>query len=79
MLAVILERIDVVNKLLQEEMIELKAAVNLLKSLSDFVTSQRDILLNTKRRTKKLKHDFYRVRKRFLEKTSSRLKPIYRY
>ena len=41
--AVILERIDAVNKSLQKETIELKAAVNLLKSLSDFVTSQRDL------------------------------------
>ena len=39
--AVILERIDAGSKSLQKETIELKAAVNLLKSLSDFVTSQR--------------------------------------
>ena len=58
-LAVILERIDTVNNLLQKEMIELKAAVNLLKLLAvRFLTSQRDLLKNTKRRqTRKLKHD----------------------
>jgi len=41
--AVILKRIDAVSKSLQKETIELKAAVDLLKSLSDFLTSQRDL------------------------------------
>jgi len=41
--AVILERIDAVSKSLQKETIELKVTVDLLKSLSDFLTSQRDL------------------------------------
>jgi len=41
--AVILKRIDAVSKSLQKETIELKAVVDLLKSLSDFLTSQRDL------------------------------------
>ena len=41
--AVILERLDAVSKSLQKEKIELQTAVNMLKSLSDFVTSQRDL------------------------------------
>jgi len=41
--AVISKRVDAVSKLLQKETIELKAAVDLLKSLSDFLTSQRDL------------------------------------
>jgi len=41
--AVILKRIDAVSKSLQKETIDLKAAVDLLKSLSDFLTSQRDL------------------------------------
>lgn len=41
--AVILERIDAVSKSLQKETIELQTAVNMLKSLSDFLTSQRDL------------------------------------
>lgn len=40
--AVILERIDAVSKSLQKETIELKSAVDLLKSLTDFLTSQRN-------------------------------------
>jgi len=39
--AVILKRIDAASKSLQQETIELKATVDLLKSLSDFLTSQR--------------------------------------
>ena len=41
--AVILERFDAVSKSLQKETIEIQTAVNMLKSLSDFVTSQRDL------------------------------------
>jgi len=41
--AVILKRIDAVSRSLQKETIELKAVVDLLKSLSDFLTSQRDL------------------------------------
>lgn len=41
--AVILERIDAVSKSLQKETVELQTAVNMLKSLSDFLTSQRDL------------------------------------
>ena len=40
--AVILERINAVSKSLQKETTKLKGAVNLLKSLSDFVTSLFD-------------------------------------
>ena len=42
--AVILERFDAVSKSLQKETIELQTAVNMLKSLSNFLTSQRDLL-----------------------------------
>ena len=41
--AVILERINAVSKSLQNETIELKVAINLLKSLSEFLKSQRDL------------------------------------
>jgi hypothetical protein len=41
--AVILERINAVSKSLQKETIELQTAVNMLQSLSDFLTSQRDL------------------------------------
>ena len=41
--AVILERFDAVSKSLQKETIELHTAVNMFKSLSDFLTSQRDL------------------------------------
>ena len=41
--AVILERFNSVSKSLQKETIELQTAVNMLKSLSDFLTSQRDL------------------------------------
>ena len=41
--AVILERFDAVNKSLQKETIELQTAVNMLKPLSDFLTSQKDL------------------------------------
>ena len=40
---VILERFDALSKSLQKEKIELQMAVNMLKSLSDFLTSQRDL------------------------------------
>ena len=43
MWAVILERINAVSKSLQNETIELKVAINLLKSLSEFLKSQRDL------------------------------------
>ena len=38
-----LGKIDAVGKSLQKETIELQTAVNMLKSLSDFLTSQRDL------------------------------------
>ena len=41
--AVILERINAVSKSLQNKTIELKVAINLLKSLSEFLKSQRDL------------------------------------
>ena len=41
--AVILERINAVSKSLQNETIELKVAINQLKSLSEFLKSQRDL------------------------------------
>ena len=41
--AVILERINAVSKSLQNETIELKVVINLLKSLSEFLKSQRDL------------------------------------
>ena len=41
--AVILERFNAVNKSLQRETIELQMAVNMLKSLSDFLTLQGDL------------------------------------
>ena len=40
---VILERCNAVSKSLQKEKIELQTAVNMLKSLSDFLTSQGDL------------------------------------
>ena len=41
--AVILKRFDAVSKSLQKKTIELQTTVNMLKSLSDFLTSQRDL------------------------------------
>ena len=41
--AVILERFDAVSKSLQKETIKLQTALNMLKSPSDFLTSQRDL------------------------------------
>ena len=88
--AVILERLNAISKSLQKYTIELQTAVNMLKSLSDFLTSQRDLF------DEKPKHStlttaigcasenditpmMMRKKLYFFEKTSSGLKPIYRY
>ena len=40
---VLLERFNALSKSLQKKTIELQTAVNMLKSLSDFLTSERDL------------------------------------
>ena len=68
-LTVILERFNAVSKSLQKETIELQTAVNMLKSLSDFLTSQRDLFDEYKEKAnEKVKTQYFdncnRLRKR---------------
>ena len=57
---VILKKFNAVSKSLQKETIELQAAVNRLISLSDFLTSQRDLLDEYKEKAnKKVKAQYF--------------------
>ena len=66
---VIWERFNAVSKSLQKETIKLHTTVNVLKSLSDFLTSQRDLFDEYKEKTNEnvkaqCLDDYYRLRKR---------------
>lgn len=70
--AVILDRINIASKSLQMETIELKTAINLLKSLLDFVKSQRESFGEYEKKANGISNTDYadqerRVRKRKIQ------------